>query len=273
MGDRLGIPRVVSFFFFCQRPRGDSTESQYNSCGPICLNKACSNLTLCDFLSDERSLLIPPYLTIFPTPPPLPPTPPHTTYSTTREEASAADRADSVSIQAEFLCSNLILANINLTRPQTDKFSHFSAAQCHTNLLHWNEQPVRSSKMSHKTTVGIRGTEKLDGLTSGWRPLDSDSLGTRWQISLVGGSCVLLMTLTLRIKFIVVHSAFQIQKRTSPNACWKRKLGMYRLVPHKTKGRNDRLPLRSIYVKPLMMSDCWPMRIIQWRWIQAEGGK
>ena len=49
------------------------TGSPYNSCGPICLNKACSNLTLCDFLSDERSLLIPPYLTIFPTPPPLPP--------------------------------------------------------------------------------------------------------------------------------------------------------------------------------------------------------
>ena len=55
-----------------------STGSPYNSCGPICLNKACSNLTLCDFLSDERSLVIPPYLTIFPTPPPLPPTPPHT---------------------------------------------------------------------------------------------------------------------------------------------------------------------------------------------------
>ena len=46
-----------------------TTGSPYNSCGPICLNKACSNLTLCDFLSDERSLLIPPYLTIFPTPP------------------------------------------------------------------------------------------------------------------------------------------------------------------------------------------------------------
>ena len=52
-----------------------ATASPYNSCGPICLNKACSNLTLCDFLLDERSLLIPPYLTIFHTPLPLPPTP------------------------------------------------------------------------------------------------------------------------------------------------------------------------------------------------------
>ena len=52
-----------------------TTGSPYNSCGPICSNKACSNLTLCDLLSDERSLLIPPYLTIFPTPHPPTPSP------------------------------------------------------------------------------------------------------------------------------------------------------------------------------------------------------
>ena len=31
--------------------------------------------------------------------------------------------------------------------------------------------------MSHKTTVGIRGTEKVDALTTGWRPLE---LGQAW---------------------------------------------------------------------------------------------
>ena len=50
-----------------------TTGSLYNSCGPICLIGACSNPSLCYLLSDERSLLIPPYLTIFPTPPPFPP--------------------------------------------------------------------------------------------------------------------------------------------------------------------------------------------------------
>ena len=32
-----------------------TTGSPYNSCGPICLIRACSNLTLCDLLSDEQS--------------------------------------------------------------------------------------------------------------------------------------------------------------------------------------------------------------------------
>ena len=50
-----------------------STGSPYNSCGPICLNKACSNLTLCDFLSDERSLL---FRHIWQSSPHLPPFPP-----------------------------------------------------------------------------------------------------------------------------------------------------------------------------------------------------
>ena len=45
----------------------------YRSCGPICLNKACSSPSLCYLLSDERSLVIPSYLTIFPHPSPLPP--------------------------------------------------------------------------------------------------------------------------------------------------------------------------------------------------------
>ena len=56
---------------FLQSP--GTTGSPYKSCGPICLNKACSNPSLCFLLSDERSLLIPTYLTIFPTPPPFPP--------------------------------------------------------------------------------------------------------------------------------------------------------------------------------------------------------
>ena len=32
--------------------------------------------------------------------------------------------------------------------------------------------------MSHKTTVGIRGTEKVDALTTGWRQLEPLGLGT-----------------------------------------------------------------------------------------------
>ena len=91
----------------------NTTGSPYNRCGPICLNKACSNLTLCDFLSVAYSAIFDNLPHPSPFPPPLLTRP----YSTTREETSAADRADSVSIQAEFLCSNLILTNLNLTRP------------------------------------------------------------------------------------------------------------------------------------------------------------
>ena len=52
------------------------TGSPYNSCGPICLIRACSNPSLSYLLSDERWLLIPPYLAIFPTPSPHPFPPP-----------------------------------------------------------------------------------------------------------------------------------------------------------------------------------------------------
>ena len=88
LGRRTGIGEV----FWRDRISIPSTGSPYKSCGPICLDKACSNPSLCYLLSDERSLLIPPYLTIFPTPPPFPPPLLTRLYSTTRVATSAADR-------------------------------------------------------------------------------------------------------------------------------------------------------------------------------------
>ena len=60
-------------YHYCRCSERRPTVQPANGISPICLNKACSNPRLRYFLSDERSLLIPPYLTIFPTPPAFPP--------------------------------------------------------------------------------------------------------------------------------------------------------------------------------------------------------
>ena len=62
----------AKFFILWCNISGEITGSPYKSCGPMCLEKTCWNPSLCYLLSDERSLVIPPYLTIFPTPFPHP---------------------------------------------------------------------------------------------------------------------------------------------------------------------------------------------------------